>query len=60
MRDLNADDGQPPQGSQPRSLGYESPSIRALGTLAELTGSGSGQNADASNTADQPGGSGGV
>jgi hypothetical protein len=57
MRDLNADD----RNSIPaRPLGYEPPSIRALGTVAELTGSGSGQNSDASNTADQVGGSGGA
>jgi hypothetical protein len=43
-----------------RTLGYEPPAIRVLGTAAELTRSGTGANFDATNTADLPGGSGGV
>jgi hypothetical protein len=59
MRDLSPDDGNP-QRSHGGAEGYEPPRIRALGTIGELTGSGSGANSDMTNTADQPGGSGGI
>jgi hypothetical protein len=60
MPDPNAGpDGPLQQSANSRTVAYEPPSIRVLGTIAELTGSGSGDNFDTTNTADQIG-SGGI